>query len=78
MGRPAGRKAKTKAAPAKDSSFNKCIRCEKMFSSRQALKQHSKLHTTELKAIRMLAEGHIPAESKLGAEFKGKNKIIIS
>ena len=38
-------------------------------------KKHSKKMIDE---VRLLEQGHVPPESKIGSEFKGKNKIIIS
>jgi len=55
-----------------------CMRCERQFPSRKALKMHSKAHLQALREMRMLEEGHIPLETKMGSEFKGKNKIIVS
>lgn len=62
----------------KDNHFNKCIRCQKTFSSRKALIRHSKLHLAELREMQMLEEGHVPSLSKIGGEFKGKNKIVVA
>jgi hypothetical protein len=71
---------KTSAKPKakKEESFNKCMRCDKEFTSRDLLKRHLKMHAQALQEIRMLEEGFVPIESKIGLEFKGKNKIIIS
>jgi hypothetical protein len=54
------------------------MRCGKTFSSMLGLKRHSSEHLRELREIKMLREGFIPEETKLGFGFKGKNKIIIS
>ncbi|HLC77174.1 MAG TPA: hypothetical protein VJH04_03130 [archaeon] len=56
----------------------KCMRCEQTFSTWKALKVHSHGHLDTLREIKMLQHGHIPDETKMGAGFKGKNKIIIS
>ena len=58
--------------------YNKCMRCEKEFPSRASLKQHLKMHSQAIQEIKMLEEGYIPIESKIGFEFKGKNRIIVS
>jgi len=55
-----------------------CMRCEKIFPSRNALKSHSKAHLQAIKEMRLLQEGHVPVETKLGSDFKGKNRIIVS
>ncbi len=54
------------------------MRCEQMFHSWRALKIHSKSHLATLKEIRMLQKGHVPDETKMGVEFRGKNRIIVS
>jgi hypothetical protein len=66
-------KAKKEKAP-----LNTCARCEKHFASRQALKTHSKSHLNALHELKMLEEGKTPEETKLGSEFKGKNKVIVA
>ncbi len=71
------RKVRKKGAP-KNTIKNICMRCEKQFPSRKALKAHSKSHLHALYELKMLEEGHVPVETKLGSEFKGKNKIIVS
>ncbi|MCX6815277.1 MAG: hypothetical protein NT120_00300 [Candidatus Aenigmarchaeota archaeon] len=55
-----------------------CMRCEKQFPSMNALRVHSKAHLQALRELRMLESGQIPLETKLGSEFKGKNKVIIT
>ncbi|MBI3190440.1 hypothetical protein HYZ41_01920 [archaeon] len=68
-----------KVKEKKEKSYkNICMRCEKQFTSRAALKAHSKSHLQALNEIKMLEEGHVPIETKFGAEFKGKNKIIVA
>ena len=56
----------------------RCARCEQSFTSFNALKVHSKSHLNTLHEIKMLQQGHIPDETKMGVTFKGKNKVIIS
>ncbi len=55
-----------------------CARCEQTFPTFNALKVHSKTHLQSLHEMKMLQQGHIPDETKLGSAFKGKNKIIVS
>jgi hypothetical protein len=55
-----------------------CMRCEKQFPSMNALRVHSKAHLQALKEMKMLEAGQTPVETKLGSEFKGKNRVIIS
>ena len=56
-----------------------CMRCKKIFSSFKTLKVHSKKHLRRelLDEIKLLEKGHIPNKTKIGSEFKGKNKIIL-
>ena len=56
----------------------KCSRCGADFKTWASLRTHSKKHTDMLKDIQLLRRGHVPAESKIGMKFKGKNKVIIS
>lgn len=55
-----------------------CFRCEKAFPTRRGLKIHSSAHLQAMQELKMLQQGHIPLETKFGAEFKGKNKIIVA
>ena len=57
-----------------------CIRCEKKFKTIILLKAHCKKHLKKevLDEFVLLKKGHVPKKSKLGSEFKGKNKIVIS
>ena len=57
-----------------------CIRCKKEFKTIKALKNHGKKHLKKevLDELLLLEKGHLPRKNKLGLEFKGKNKIIIS
>ena len=55
-----------------------CSRCGADFKTWASLRTHSKKHTDTLKEIAMLRRGQLPAESKIGMKFKGKNKVIIS
>jgi hypothetical protein len=58
----------------------KCIRCKKQFRTIKALKNHGKKHLEKemLDELLLLQKGHLPKKNKIGSEFKGKNKIIIS
>lgn len=84
MKKPRKIKAKKARIPVKASKvvkeeeYNKCMRCEKEFNSRAALKVHLKSHLQAMQEIKMLEDGFIPVESKIGFEFKGKNRIIVS
>jgi hypothetical protein len=69
---------KTRKNSPKDGPLNICMRCEKKFTSRSALKIHSKAHLRALHELKMLEEGLKPEETKLGSEFKGKNRIIVT
>jgi hypothetical protein len=69
---------KIRRLPKEKEPLNVCARCEKHFSSRQALKTHSKSHLNALHELKMLEEGKVPDETKLGSEFKGKNKVIVA
>ncbi|MFH0832895.1 MAG: hypothetical protein V1900_04200 [Candidatus Aenigmatarchaeota archaeon] len=57
-----------------------CVRCKAEFSSWETLKRHSKKHLEKetMDEFRLLKEGHIPHQTKIGSEFKGKNRIIIT
>jgi len=55
-----------------------CMRCKKTYGSIRGLKRHSAEHLRDLREMKLLREGHVPEESKLGFTFKGKNKVIIS
>jgi hypothetical protein len=57
-----------------------CIRCKKKFRTIKALKAHAKKHLKKesLDELVLLEKGHVPKKNKIGSEFKGKNKIIIS
>ena len=61
----------------KKKSF-RCGRCDTIFPTMNALKKHGKKHVDSLKELRLLRQGHRPVETKMGGEFKGKNKVIIS
>ncbi len=54
-----------------------CMRCEQFFPSFNALKVHSRTHL-QMQEMKMLQQGHIPDETKMGVTFRGKNKIIVS
>jgi hypothetical protein len=72
------KKIKPAAKGKKDEGYNKCMRCDKRFPSRDALKKHQKMHQQAMYEVKMLEEGFVPIESKIGFEFKGKNRIIVS
>lgn len=57
-----------------------CMRCKKSYSSFKTLKAHSKKHLEReiIDEIKLLEKGHVPNKNKIGSEFRGKNKIIIS
>ena len=78
---PKNKTKKTKKAIKKKDKNEKiymCMRCRKKFSSIRGLRRHSAVHLKDLREIKLLREGHLPEESKLGFNFKGKNKVIIS
>lgn len=62
----------------KKARHMQCMRCEHEFMSWNALRVHSRGHLQTLHEIRMLQQGHIPDETKMGMTFRGKNRIIIS
>ncbi len=72
------KKARLSVKKPKEVEYNKCMRCERMFPSRAALKIHLKMHSQAMHEIKMLEDGYIPVESKIGFEFKGKNRVIVS
>ncbi|MBI5332442.1 MAG: hypothetical protein HZB65_02630 [Candidatus Aenigmarchaeota archaeon] len=37
-----------------------------------------KYFITYVPEVKLLEKGHIPQETKMGTEFKGKNKILVS
>ncbi len=69
---------KKKKAASKSAVRNICMRCERHFTSKKALKMHSKAHLQALHELKMLENGQVPVETKFGFEFKGKNKIIVT
>ena len=77
---PRMKKAKRAPKPAskRADEYNKCMRCDREFPSRAALKTHLKMHSQVMHEIKMLEEGFVPVESKIGMEFRGKNRIIVS
>ena len=56
----------------------RCTRCAQSFPNINKLKLHSQKHTDTLKEMKMLVEGQMPEANKMGSEFKGKNRVIIS
>ncbi len=55
-----------------------CQKCGRNFKNVNALKKHSKQVHDDIEDIALLKKGHIPDKSKIGKEFKGKNKIVVS
>ena len=53
------------------------MRCEQIFPNFNALKVHSRTHL-QMQEMKMLQQGRIPDETKFGATFRGKNRIIVS
>lgn len=68
------KKPKKKAAKA----VFRCMRCKSEYTNWKSLQRHSKIHLSAMQELKMLEQGRIPEVSKIGSEFKGKNKIIIS
>lgn len=66
-----------KKTKSKKASFI-CNRCTLPFKSKDELKKHSQRHMKAMEEISLLEKGQTPQESKLGQEFKGRNKVIIS
>lgn len=59
----------------------KCRKCGDIFPTTLDLQFHvNEIHNRKpaLREIRLLEQGFIPEESKLGMPFKGKNKVIIA
>ncbi|MBI2972123.1 MAG: hypothetical protein HYY37_06915 [Candidatus Aenigmarchaeota archaeon] len=58
----------------------RCMRCLKEFSTWNGLAGHSRQHTAKpaLVEIKLLQQGKRPELNKVGQEFKGKNRIIVS
>lgn len=56
----------------------KCARCGQSFSSHTKLVNHSRQHVEAGKNMNLLKQGYMPEESKLGSEFRGKNRIIVA
>lgn len=71
---------KKTAAQKKTSVKYRCMRCKKEYNNWQGLQRHSAVHLKKdsFYEIQQLREGKMPDVNKLGTEFKGKNKIIIS
>ena len=58
-----------------------CKKCDANFSSRMELGMHdSHVHMSKvaLEEIKLLEQGFIPEETKLGTKFKGKNRVVIA
>lgn len=75
------RKARTAARikKVKQPKFKyTCFRCEKGFPTRKGLKIHSRAHLQALRELTMLEQGQVPVETKMGGEFKGRNKVIVA
>jgi len=58
----------------------RCMRCKKEYGTWRGLQIHSAVHLRKdsFYEIQQLREGRVPHVNKIGTEFKGKNKIIIS
>ncbi len=58
----------------------RCMRCRHEYASWRGLQRHSSTHLRKetFYEIQQLREGKVPGTSKIGGEFKGKNKIVIS
>ncbi len=79
MRKSAKEKSPRQSSPKKKTFVQfKCARCMMCFSSRVKLKHHSQKHTDALKELELLRQGHVPDYNKIGSEFKGKNRIIIT
>ena len=39
---------------------------------------HDKYFISYVPEVKLLEKGHVPTETKMGNEFKGKNKILVS
>jgi hypothetical protein len=56
----------------------KCIRCNILFPNVNTLKAHNRTHLQKMKEMRMLEEGAVPKETKIGSSFRGKNRVVIA
>lgn len=58
----------------------RCMRCKHEYTSWRGLQRHSAVHLRKetFIEIQQLREGKLPDVNKIGSEFKGKNKIVIS
>jgi hypothetical protein len=56
----------------------KCFICKQDFDTKRGMKQHTRKHMVALQDIKLLKEGYVPKETKVGSKFKGKNRVIIS
>jgi hypothetical protein len=71
---------KTPKKPVKRAvkALFRCMRCKSEYTSWKSLQRHSKTHLSSLEELKMLQQGKVPEMNKIGSEFKGKNRIIIS
>lgn len=59
----------------------RCEKCGDKFTTKLDLDIHdNQVHRRKsaLREIRLLEQGFLPEETKIGTKFKGKNKIIIT
>ncbi|MFH0949476.1 MAG: hypothetical protein V1802_03230 [Candidatus Aenigmatarchaeota archaeon] len=57
---------------------HECMRCNVKFFTERQLKLHVNNHINSLEEIKLLQEGHMPDETKIGTQFKGRNRVIVS
>ncbi len=74
------KKAAKMTGAKKDAVKYRCMRCKKEYNSWRGLQTHSAVHLKRgsFAEIQQLKDGVIPETNKIGTEFKGKNRIIIS
>jgi len=73
---------KAKAVPEiKRPRIHTCKKCGAEFNLKEELEMHdTQIHKTKMaiEELRLLEQGYVPDETKLGMPFKGKNRIIVS
>jgi hypothetical protein len=62
----------------KKKNYFKCARCDRAFDTHKKLVLHSRQHIEAGKNMILLKQGFQPDETKLGAGFRGKNRIIVA